>query len=213
MQYNAIQNKYKTNTKQIQNKNKYNTNTIQLQYNSTQFNRVQCDTILYIYYHIYYHILCMYIFTYIQYPIQKLSLLQLIGWQLRLKRNSGPSGAEWDWQGRSWTVDLDLLLCGDKQKNLGYKWAFYRWILTCYYVEITNNVWDFPVDTMGISWGTPKKMIFECFWRLGYVKILPPNKALQGNIMGIWWVTSRCRIARSEKSIKAPVNSRGRWPA
>ena len=115
MQYDAIHNKY----------NKYNTNTIQLQYNSTQFNRIQCDTILYIYHHIYYHILCMYIsiyiFTYIQYPIQKLSLPQLIGWQLRLKRNSGPSGAEWDWQGRSFlSVDFDLLLRGDNQQCLGF---------------------------------------------------------------------------------------------
>ena len=113
MQYDAIQNKYNkynTNTIQIQVQYKYNTNTIQIQdkYNTItiQFNTIQQNTMRYNTIHISSHILSYivyvykYIYTVIQYPIQKLSLPQLIGWQLRLKRNSGPSGAEWDWQGR-----------------------------------------------------------------------------------------------------------------
>ena len=56
MQYDVIHSKYNKYYK-------YNTITI-------QFNRIQCDTILYIYHHIYYHIFCMYISIYIYiYPV------------------------------------------------------------------------------------------------------------------------------------------------
>ena len=168
-----------------------------IQRNTMQYNAIQCNTMQYKYIHtvqlqynthISTYLIIPYMLQYIYMYICSVSsrawsyiTAQLIGWQLRLKRNSGPSGAEWDWQGRSWTVDP-------------WTWKIPSWTPW----GVHGNHWEYePVECF---WRLGYLSIF----------IYPQHGITQQyheeNLLSTWLI----QYTRSEKSInvKPPVNSR-----